>query len=132
LKELVIRSDPYRVITLAGFVHYSFKIAQQITLIPYAGAGAALGFSPYQLSKPEYFLVSSVWAEKTSTWDWSPYFLAGGNVYYRVNDCLDLSIGAELGYTKLTYSFRTGDGSIRDEVHQFLVINALAGISIRF
>jgi hypothetical protein len=131
LQELVVRSDPYRVITLAGFVQYYVKIAGKFSVTPSIGAGTALGLSPYQLFKPVYFLVTPRWFEITSTRDWSPYYFAGGNFRYRLNDCLDLLISTEFGYTKLSYRFLTGSGEIRTDIHRVMYLDALAGISFK-
>jgi hypothetical protein len=131
LEELVVRSDPYRVITLAGFVQYFTKITKHFSFIPTAGAGAALGLSPYQLYKPVYFLVTPRWYEITSTRDWSPYYLVGGNLRYRLNDCLDLVVTSEFGYTKLTYRFLTGTGEIRKDIHKVMYLDILLGFSVK-
>ena len=132
MEDLVIRSDPYRVITLAAFVEYSFQIAQQMSLTPAIGGGAALGISPYQLYKPEYFLVASKWYEITSTRDWSPYHTAGLEFRYQLSECIDLLIGAEMGYSLLTYRFLTGTGDIREELHHALFFDGVAGFAISF
>jgi hypothetical protein len=131
LEELVVRSDPYRVITLAGFVQYSLKISQHFTIDSKAGGGAALGLSPYQLYKPVYYLVTPRWYEITSTRDWSGYFGAGTTFRYRLNECLDLKIGAELGYAKFKYRFLTGTGDIREDTHKVLFLDLLVGILVK-
>jgi len=132
LEALVIRSDPYRVITLAGFVHYSLQILQHLSFVPKAGAGIAYGSSPYQLHKASYYLIGTRWYEITSTSDWTGYYSAGASLRYNLNDCVELMINTEFGYGKLKYQFMTGTGEIREEVHQMMTLDVLAGIAIRF
>lgn len=131
LMDLYIRSDPYRQISLAGFFLYSFSITDKLSLTPKAGGGFLYGSSPYQLYKPEYFMVSSKWYEITSTNDMGGYFMAGATFRYPLSGCLDVVLSGEYGYGVLKYRFLTGSGDIREDVHHAMTLNILAGIGIK-
>jgi hypothetical protein len=132
VEELEIRSDPYRTLTLAAYVHYHFKVGKKISLTPKAGGGLIYGFSPYQLYKPVYFMVASKWYEITSARDLGGYASAGAAFRYPLYECLDLLLEMEYGFGALTYEFMTGTGEIRQEDHQVMLVNVLAGIAVRF
>jgi len=131
LLDVTIRSEPYKVLTLVGFAQYSLDILKRFYVTPRIGGGMIYGISPYQLYKAEYYLIGSRWFEITSTWDLAGYFSTGGEFCYQISGCIDLTLKVEYGYGKLKYRFLTGTGDIREDIHQFMVLDALAGFKLK-
>lgn len=132
IDSMSVRSDPVRVITLAGLAEYSFSLSPGLSLRAKAGGGIVYSWSPYQLYKPHYYMIGPEWYEITSDYDLGPWITAGADLRFSVCECLELRAGISYNHGFLTYQFLTGTGDIRTEEHQVISIDCLGGISYSF
>jgi hypothetical protein len=132
IDSMSVRSDPVRVITLAALAEYSFKLNPRLSIVAKAGGGFIYGWSPYQLYKPNYYMLGPEWYEITSDYDLGPYVTVGGTLRYSICECLDLQAHINYDYGFLNYKFMTGTGDIREEDHQVMSVNALVGVAFNF
>jgi hypothetical protein len=127
MEDVIIRSDPYRIITaMAGLTGQTF-IAGKFYLTGKILCGLLYGQTPYQLYKPEYFMTGPEYFEITSAKDWKFSWQAGVGFRYDISPCFGLVFDSEIFYDKLTFGFVTADGQ-RNEEHVISFINTTLGI----
>ena len=66
--------------------------------------------TPYQLYKPEYFLVGPDYFEITSSKDRSPMILVGAGIQVEVSPCIAFRVEGEYQYSKLVFGFNSATG----------------------
>ena len=76
LKDLYIRSDPYRIIHIMAGPEYAFQIIDKLELDIQILAGVFFSRTPYQLYKPTYYMVGPEYYEITSSKDISFAYVA--------------------------------------------------------
>jgi hypothetical protein len=129
LTSLIVRSDPYRVITLmaGSFVQYDLK--GDFSLTGKLLGGVIQAATPYQLYKADYFMVGQQWYEITSAWDWKPSFLAGAGVKYQIRSCFTVTFDTDFTYNQCEFGFNTYNG-VRIDHRKIIFMNTTLGISI--
>lgn len=131
LTDVVIRSEPYRVLTVMPTIYGGYRIAQNITLNGKIGAGLLYAQTPYQLYKPDYYLLPDEWEEITSASDQKLSWQAGLGVTWEVSPCMALTLQSDVMYDKLEFTFNTTSGT-RTDKRQISIINLSAGFNINF
>jgi hypothetical protein len=82
--------------------------------------------TPYQLYKPEYYILESEWYEITSSHDWNLSGGAGIGLQIDITHCIALNIDGEFYYSKMVFGFKTGQGTRYDHRVITFVNNTLA------
>lgn len=127
LEDLYIRSDPYMIITaMAGF-YTQLPIVKKFSFTGKLLGGLLYGRTPYQLYKPEYFLVGPPYYEITSAVDYKFSWQAGIGFRYDISPCFGLVLDTDIFYDKLVFGFNTALGTRYDE-HIISFINTTLGV----
>ena len=129
LEDLYIRSDPYRSITAMIGVYGNYNFWRNFQLSAKFLGGVMWMKSPYQLYKPQYFLVEPKWYEITSAGDYNIALAAGLGIQYNFSSCIGLKIEGEYNYSKMVFRFSTGNG-IRNDYRNISFINTTLGLVI--
>lgn len=127
LQDVVIRSDPYLIITAMAGAFTDIPLKGKFRFTAKLLSGLLYGKTPYQLYKPEYFLVGPEYYEITSAKDWKFSWLAGAGLRYDISPCFGLVLDTDLVYDKLTFGFVTATGK-RYEDHTISFVNITLGI----
>jgi hypothetical protein len=115
LDDLYIRSDPYRIITaMAGF-YTQLPIKGKFSFTGKLLCGLLWGQTPYQLYKPNYFLIGPAYFEITPATDYKFSWQGGIGLRYDISPCFGFVIDAEMIYDELKFNFTTGSGNRIDE-----------------
>lgn len=115
LDDLYIRSDPYKIMTaMAGF-YTQLPIKGKFFFTGKLLGGLLWGQTPYQLYKPDYFVVGPAYFEITPATDMKFSWQAGIGLRYDISSCFGLVLDGELMYDKLVFQFNTGSGPRTDE-----------------
>jgi hypothetical protein len=127
LEDLYIRSDPYKIITaMAGF-YTQLPIKGKFFFTGKVLGGLFWGQTPYQLYKPDYFMVGPPYFEITSATDWKFSWSAGLGFRYNITPCFGLVLDSEIFYDQLNFDFQTYT-SIRTDERIISFINTTLGI----
>jgi hypothetical protein len=127
LDDLYIRSEPYKIITaMAGF-YTQLPIKGKFSAAGKLLGGLLWGQTPYQLYKPQYFLVGPSYYEITSAIDWKFSWQAGIGLRYEISPCFGLILDGEIIYDQLDFQFNTATG-IRTDERKISFINTTLGI----
>ena len=129
LQDVTVRSDSYRMITAAAGLYGKFGIWKHLSLSAKVLGGVMFAKSPYQLYKPEYFLVEGKWFEITSSTDRNLALIAGLGVRYDISRCIGLKIDADYAYSKMVFGFTTATGK-RYEYRDISYITTTLGLVI--
>jgi hypothetical protein len=129
--DLSIRSDPYRSFSLYTGLFFEFPLVKKLSVTAKALGGAIYAETPYQLYKPDYYMLGEKWFEVTAAGDYAASFLAGGGLKYDLNSCLALVLNAEFTYNSMEFQYYRPDGSIRTDKKVFAFVNTVAGIVIK-
>ena len=130
LEDVIIRSDPYLTVTaMAGF-YTKLPVYKQFFFTGKLLGGLLYGKTPYQLYKPQYFMVGPSYYEITSAKDWKFSWQAGAGIQYELSPCIGFVVEAVIMYDKLSFNFNTASG-IRTDVHTIAIINTNFGTRIR-
>lgn len=129
LNDLTIRSDPYLTATAMAGLYTKLPVYKKFAFSGKLLGGLLFGQTPYQLYKPEYFLAGPPYYEITSARDWKFSWQAGAGVVYDVSPCVGLILEGIIMYDKLSFNFRTANGT-RTDVHTIALINTTLGIRI--
>ena len=130
IDSLVIRSEPFRLYTLAAGVSYHKSFSQDFSLSPKILAGIQYGITPYQLYKAEYFMIGKNWYEITSAKDAGFTAIAGIDADYEFNPYIGLFADLSISYSHLEFGFSKSDGTVRIENKDVVLFIAAAGIKI--
>ncbi len=127
LDDLYIRSDPYKIITaMAGF-YAQLPIKGKFFFTGKILGGLLWGQTPYQLYKPEYFMVGPDYFEITSAVDSKFSWTAGIGFRYDISPCFGLVLDSEIYYDQLNFQFQTYS-TIRTEEKIISFVNTTLGI----
>lgn len=130
LNDLTIRSDPYLTVTAMAGLYTKLPIYKTLYFSGKLLGGLLYGRTPYQLYKPEYFLAGPDYYEITSAQDWKFSWQAGAGLIYDVSPCIGLILEGVIMYDKLSFNFRTANGT-RTDVHTISLINTTLGVRIK-
>lgn len=129
LNDVTIRSDPYLTITAMVGLYTKLPVYKKFSFSGKLLGGLLFGQTPYQLYKPEYFMVGPPYYEITSARDWKFSWQAGAGIVYDISPCVGLILEGVIMYDKLSFNFLTGSGT-RTDVHTIALINTTLGIRI--
>ncbi len=127
LEDLYIRADPYMIITAMTGFYTQFPIVKKFSFTGKLLVGLLYGRTPYQLYKPEYFLVGPPYYEITSAVDYKFSWQAGIGFRYDISPCFGLVLDSDIFYDKLIFGFNTALGTRYDE-HIISFINTTLGV----
>jgi hypothetical protein len=129
LSNIIIRSDPYLMVTAMPGLYFRYPISQRFTAKADVHAGLLYGRTPYQLFKPDYYLLPDTWQEKTSAQDYKFSWMAGASLQYQASPCIALVVAADVCADQLQFNFVTGSGK-RTDTLKMAFVNLSAGIYI--
>ncbi len=127
LQDLYIRSDPYKIITAMAGLYTQIPIKGRFFFTGKLLGGMLWGQTPYQLYKPEYFIVGPSFYEITSATDWKFSWQAGIGLRYDISPCFGMVLDGDLMYDQLAFQFNTGSG-IRTDERIISFINTTLGV----
>lgn len=122
LLDLTIRSDPYQVINAAVGLFTEHKVYKWFSVNGKLLGGVMWAKTPYQLYKPQYYMVGPEYYEITSSKDYNFSGTIGAGMQADVSGCLAIRLDGDLYYSKLVFGFNTANG-IRYEYRTFSFIN---------
>lgn len=131
LNSVVIRSEPYLIITAMVGPYFQLPVSSRFSLSAKLLGGLLYGKTPYQLYKPDYYLLPNNWAEITSAKDWKFSWQTGLGVRYNLSSCIDLIFDTDLYYDQLSFNFNTNQG-LRTDKKTISFINTTVGFRVNF
>ena len=129
LNNVVVRSEPYLIITAMVGPYFQLPVSSRFSLSAKLLGGLLFGKTPHQLYKPDYYLLPNNWAEITSAIDWKFSWQTGIGAKYNLSSCVDLVIDTDLYYDQLSFNFSTSQG-VRTDKRTIYFINATVGFRI--
>ncbi len=121
LTNVVVRSDPYSILTISGGIYYSVNLSDKLELQPKLLLGIMFGKTPFQLFEPTYFIVGPEYFKITSSRDQGLTYRPGISLRYSVSSCVSLNIRVNYTYSDLSFGFITSQGKeYRDKSISFL------------
>lgn len=130
MSDVSIRSEPYFTATAMAGLYTQFPIYKKFSATGKLLGGLLYGKTPYQLYKPEFFMVGPPYYEITSAQDWKFTWQAGLGIHYDISGCIGLLAEASILYRDLYFSFNTANG-LRTDVHTIALINTTVGVRIK-
>jgi len=130
LMDVTIRSDPFQIITGSAGLYGNIYILNKISLQGKMMGGLMWGETPYQLYKPQYFLVGPDYFEITSSKDKSFMFLGGAGIQYDISSCIGINVVGEFIASDLSFRFQTASG-IRVDEKPVRIVNLTLGLIIK-
>jgi hypothetical protein len=127
LSDLYIRSNPYLMITAMGGLYTQLPLMKKLSFTGKALCGLLYGETPYQLYKPEYFMVGPDFYEITPSKDWKFSWQAGIGLKYDITPCYGLVFDTDLVLDKLSFGFDTSTG-VRTDVKTISFFNTTLGV----
>ena len=131
LNNVVVRSEPYLIITAMVGPYFQLPVSSRFSVSAKLLGGLLYGKTPYQLYKPDYYLLPNNWAEITSAKDWKFSWQTGVGMRYNLSSCIDLIIDTDLYYDQFLFSFSTNQG-VRTDKKTISFINATVGFRVNF
>ncbi len=110
LNSLVIRSEPWQIITAMVGPWFQLPVSPRFSFSAKLLGGLMYGKTPYQLYKPEYYLLPDNWAEITSAKDYKFSWQTGVGLVYNLSSCISLVFDADLFYDQLSFGFYSSTG----------------------
>lgn len=129
LIDLTIRSEPFRIITVMPGLFAGFQLSEKLFFNAKIFSGLLYGKTPYQLYKPEYYLLPDDWMEITSSRDYKISWQIGTSLLYKLSPCIGISLNAGLVSDQLQFTFNTAQGS-RTDKRKIGIVNVMPGINI--
>lgn len=126
LDDLYIRSDPFKTIEFTGGPTYSRQLIQHLSLEAKLDAGLMIASTPYQLNKPNYFIVGPAYFEITPSTDYCFTFGGGIALIYEVSSCYSIGLSSEYLQAAGKFKFIQGQSERIDERNINLWNNNLA------
>lgn len=114
LLDVFIRSDPFKVFHLMGGPGYQHRIGKRFLLEGQLSAGMFLSYTPYQLYKPEYFMIGPAYFEIKSSKDVSFSYGAGVRLAWEATPCYHVGISSQLMNSTGEFQFYNDDGTRTD------------------
>lgn len=130
LEDVYIRSESYRVITGMIGPFCSFQLKNKLHFSGKLLGGLMRAKTPWQLYKPDYFMVQTIWYEITPAIDWNYSFQAGADLTYDITSCYGIVLSNNIFYSKLAFRFNTSTETIVNE-RVFSFVNTTIGIRFR-
>ncbi len=131
LSNVIIRSEPYKILTIMPGVGTKLKLSEKWNFNAGVMAGYLWGQTPYQLHKPDYYLLPDDWEEITSARDSKFSWKIAAGIEYELLSCVGFFADAELLNDTLKFDFITSTGTRTDEKH-IAVVNLKLGFRIHF
>jgi hypothetical protein len=122
LLDVTIRSEPYRILHIAGGPTYSFEPFAKTSVSASLLGGVFYSSTPYQLHKPKYFMTGPDFYEITTSRDYSFAYGAGLSLAYAITDCYHLALESDLLRSKAGFQFVSGAG-LRTDWRQITMLN---------
>lgn len=110
VSDMSIRSDSYQMGTGTIGLFGRWDFLKNFSLQGKFLGGLMWGKTPYQLYKPEYFLVEPKWYEITPSQDYSFALTTGLAVQYDLSGCIGLKAGADYTFSKMEFGYTTATG----------------------
>jgi len=129
LSSVVIRSEPWKIIIAMIGPYFQFPISSKFSFSAKLLGGLLYGKTPYQLYKPDYYLLPDDWADITPASDMKFSWQTGLGLVYKLNYCIALTWDADICYDKLTFGFNSSSGYYTDE-RTIAIINTMLGLRI--
>ncbi len=129
MEDVVIRSDPFRIIPVMAGPQFTIFERSSFSFQTQAQFGVFFSRTPYQLYKPTYFLVGPSYFEVTSASDISFAYGGGVSISYQTKSCVSIHLGAVWLHSEPVYGFISA-GVLRNERRPVNLINTVLGITI--
>jgi hypothetical protein len=129
LTDVTIRSEPFRIITIMPGLFAGFQLSEKLFINAKILSGLLYGRTPYQLYKPDYYLLPDDWIDITSSTDYKLSWQIGTSILYQLSSCIGISLNAGMVYDQMEFTFQTVNGS-RTDVRKIGMINLMPGINI--
>jgi hypothetical protein len=110
--------------------YFQIPLSERFSFSSKLLGGLLYGKTPYQLYKPDYYLLPDDWAEITPSTDMKFSWQGGLGLVYKLSSCIDLALDADFFYDKLTFGFNSSTGYYTDE-RTIAIINIALGIRIK-
>lgn len=130
LSDVYIRSDAFQVVHLLAGPGYQHIINNKFKLIGKAGAGLFFSSTPYQLYKPEYFLLGPPYYEITPSRDVSFAYSAALFFIYNANPYYQIGISTGIKRSKASFDFYSGS-NLRTEVRNITILDLSLTLILR-
>jgi hypothetical protein len=130
LSDLTIRSEPYTIITMMPAFFYKYDLTKKWSLRAILAAGLIYAKTPYQLYKPDYYLLPDTWEEKTSAQDWKFSWQPGLAINYQLSPCVNLVLNTGFMVRHMEFNFSTAEG-IRTDKTEMSTIDLTLGFDIK-
>ncbi len=121
LSDLTVRSEPYTIISIMPAFFYKYNLGEKWTFSAKIAAGVLYSKTPYQLYKPDYYLLPDTWEKKTSAQDWKFSWQPGLAINYQLVPCIDLVLNTGFMYRKMEFNFNTTTGTRTDEKEMSMI-----------
>jgi len=131
ISQLVIRSEPYRLITVAAGPQIRKEIYQWLQFQGYLGMGVMWGRTPYQLYKPVYFLTGPPYYEITSSHSHNIMVEGSTGMRIAINPYTGILMNGGMKYSRMHYGFYSAAG-YRVDVRTVWLFDITAGLSWSF
>jgi len=129
LQDVTIRSESFVTLTAMAGGYTNLPLYKKFSFQGKILGGLLYGKTPYQLYKPEYFVVGPDYYEITSAKDWKFSWKAGAGIIYNVSDCVGLIWDTTIQFDELSFNFTSASGT-RTEIHTIALINTSLGFRI--
>ncbi len=129
LSDLIIRSDPFRVINAALGIYTRWNIGKNFSVNAKLLGGILWVNTAYQLYKPTYFLAGPAYYEITTAKDHKFILEPGIGLEYKISSCFAVKAEAELLSRTMQFGFNTWEG-IRYDRKRISFINTVIGFAI--
>ncbi len=129
LLDVTIRSDPYRIITSAVGLYARWNILKYLYLQGKLLGGMMWVKTPYQLYKPEYYLVGPEYFEITSSKGRNMMGIIGVGFQVDVSPCISLKLDNEYQFSEMIFGFNTASGK-RYDYRRISFVNINLGLVI--
>lgn len=111
LEDVTIRSDGFQTLTTAAGIYGNWNFWKSFSLTGKLLGGWMWGKTPYQLYKPQYYLVEPKWYEITSSKDNGFVVVPGIGLEYQVSPCIGLKAESELYYQNMQFGYTNFEGN---------------------
>jgi len=129
LEDVTIRSDPYQVVTSMVGLYARWDILPNFHLQGKLTGGMMWAKTPYQLYKPQYYLVGPDYFEITSAKSKNFMGMAGLSLQVNISPCIGLKIEGDYAYSEMTFGFKTATAT-RYDFRVVSFINTTLGLVI--
>jgi hypothetical protein len=130
LQDVIIRSDPYQIITGTIGLYSRWNFWKVLSLHGKILGGVMWAKTPYQLYKPEYFLTGPEYFEITSAKDRNLAGGLGAGIQVEAGGCIAFRLEGEYYYSKMVFAFRTA-GETRLDYRDISFVNTTLALVIK-